>query len=96
MGTGNLTELTDADTTGVDGDAHGHRLGARASPMSWSCRSARIAAAPWPRPIAARRHDVRGARGGSLPIGIGHGLLALHDRKPFPVTPAEIDDAGRR
>ena len=46
MGTGNLTELTEADSPGDHGDADGHVFGTCASAMCSSCRSARTPDAP--------------------------------------------------
>ena len=76
MGTGNLTELTDADTTGITADAHGHRLGTCTSAMCWSCRSARIAGAPWRRPTRPAASCSPPARTGSLPNGYRPGAAA--------------------
>ncbi|HZT19740.1 MAG TPA: DUF6513 domain-containing protein [Dongiaceae bacterium] len=89
MGTGNLTELTDADTTGVTAVLMGivselaiaNVLVVQVSPH---CRRA-VAETDW-----ARRIMFAAREAGSLPSGISPALLALHDRKPFPDSPAEI------
>jgi dihydropteroate synthase-like protein len=89
MGIGNLTELTDADTTGVTAILMGivselaidNVLVVQVSPH---CRRA-VAEADW-----ARRIMFAAREAGSLPVGIDPALLALHDRKPFADTPAEI------
>jgi len=91
MGTGNLTELTDADTTGITAalmgivsELHiGNVLVVRVSPH---CRRA------LEETDAARRIMFVAREEGSLPSGIGPALLCLHDRKPLLYTPAEIAD----
>jgi dihydropteroate synthase-like protein len=91
MGTGNLTELTDADTTGITAalmgivsELHiGNVLVVRVSPH---CRRA------LEETDAARRIMFAAREEGSLPSGIGPALLCLHDRKPLLYTPAEIAD----
>jgi dihydropteroate synthase-like protein len=89
MGTGNLTELTDADSTGVTAMLMGivselaiaNVLVVQVSPH---CRRA-VAETDW-----ARRIMFAAREAGSLPSGIAPALLTVHDRKPFPDTPAEI------
>ena len=91
MGTGNLTELTDADSTGVTAMLMGivselaitNVLVVQVSPH---CRRA-VAETDW-----ARRIMFAAREAGSLPSGIAPALLTVHDRKPFPDTPAEIDE----
>ena len=89
MGIGNLTELTDADTTGVTAVLMGvvSELGIGAvlttevSPHAHtSVREADIAR----RIMWAARHD------GNLPRRYHAGLMALKDRKPFPHTSEEV------
>ncbi|MEA2783246.1 MAG: hypothetical protein QOK29_4790 [Rhodospirillaceae bacterium] len=89
MGTGNLTELTDADTTGVNAllmgivsELHvGNVLVVQVSPH---CRRAVVET------DRARRIMFAARESGSLPVGIDPALLCLRDRKPFASTPAEI------
>ncbi len=89
MGTGNLTELTDADSTGVTAVLMGivselaitNVLVVQVSPH---CRRA-IAETDW-----ARRIMFAARESASLPVGIAPALLSLHERKPFPDTPTEI------
>ncbi len=89
MGTGNLTELTEADSAGVTALLLG------------VCSELRIANAltvqvsPHTRRTveehdAARRIMFAARRDHSLPKGYGRALLQVHDRTPFPNTPAEI------
>ena len=89
MGIGNLTELTDADTTGVTAVLMGvvSELGIGAvlttevSPHAHtSVREADI----------ARRIMWAARRDGSLPRRYHAGLMALKDRKPFPHTGEEV------
>lgn len=89
MGTGNLTELTDADSTGVNALLMGivselHIANVLVVQVSPHCRRA-VQETDWARRImfAAREE-------GSLPSGIDPALLCLRDRKPFASTPAEI------
>jgi dihydropteroate synthase-like protein len=89
MGTGNLTELTDADSGGVTAALLGicselfirNLLVVQVSPHTRRTIQEHDAAR---RMMFAAREDA------SLPKGYGGALLALHDRKPFPNTPGEI------
>ncbi len=102
MGTGNLTELTDADSDGVTATLLGicselfirNLLVVQVSPHTRRTIQEHDAAR---RLMFAARQDA------SLPKDYGSGLLALHDRKPFPNTPldiaelaAEVKDANFR
>ena len=89
MGVGNLTELTEADTAGVNALLFGiiSELDIQAvlvTQVSPHCRSA-IREADWARRImaAAKRMD-------SLPKGIHGALAALHERKPYTWRAEEI------
>ncbi|WP_376961435.1 DUF6513 domain-containing protein [Azospirillum sp. A26] len=94
MGIGNLTELTDADTTGttallmgmVSELLIGAVLTLQVSPH------ARTAVREADR---ARRIMHAAAESGSLPKGIDDGLMALRDRRPYAGTPAEIAETAR-
>lgn len=89
MGTGNLTELTDADSSGVTAVLMGivselrirNVLVVQVSPH---CRRAVRET------DAARRLMFAAREESSLPSQIDASLLCLHDRKPFPADPAEI------
>jgi dihydropteroate synthase-like protein len=89
MGTGNLTELTDADSSGVTALLMGivselrirNVLVVQVSPH---CRRAVRET------DAARRLMFAAREEGSLPSGIDGSLLCLRDRKPFPSAAAEI------
>jgi dihydropteroate synthase-like protein len=89
MGTGNLTELTDADSGGVTAALLGicselhirNVLVVQVSPHTRRTLQEHDAAR---RMMFAAREDQ------SLPKDYGGALLSLHDRKPFPNTPDEI------
>lgn len=89
MGTGNLTELTDADSGGVTAALLGicselairNVLVVQVSPHTRRTLQEHDAAR---RIMFAARDDH------SLPQGYGGALLQLHDRKPFPNSPEEI------
>ena len=89
MGLGNLTELTEADTTGVNAVLFGiiselcigNILTTEVSPHA---RSAVREADRARRILFAARED------GRLPKGLDSGLLIGHARKPFPYSDAEI------
>jgi dihydropteroate synthase len=89
MCTGNLTELTDADSTGVTAVLMGIVSELRITnvlvvQVSPHCRRA------VPETDAARRLMFAAREEGSLPSGIGNALLCLRDRKPLPTASAEI------
>jgi dihydropteroate synthase-like protein len=89
MGTGNLTELTDADSGGITAALLGicselairNILVVQVSPHTRRTIQEHDAAR---RIMFAAREDQ------SLPKDYGRALLQLHDRKPFPDTPQEI------
>jgi len=91
MGIGNLTELTEADTSGINALLFGiiselnisHVLATEVSPHACSAvregdRVRRI--------MYAARED------GSLPKGYSEDLLTTHSRKPFPYSVEEIEE----
>ena len=89
MGIGNLTELTDADTAGINAILFGIiselKLNAvLATSVSPHAISAVAEADIARRMMFAAREDRR------LPRDYSHGLLGLHDRRPFTYTPEEI------
>ncbi len=89
MGVGNLTELTEADTSGINALLLGicAELGVAAVLTTQVSPHARRAVkeADWARRImhAASRHQM-------LPKGIGDALMTVHAKHPFPDTPEEI------
>ena len=93
MGIGNLSELTHADTLGLNtlllGIASELRIGAvLTTEVSGHCRSV-------VRELAHARRVLYAAREDNMPPRhIDDGLLALHDRKPFPYALAEVKEAA--
>jgi dihydropteroate synthase-like protein len=93
MGTGNLTELTDADSQGVTAALLGicselsirNVLVVQVSPHTLRTVHEHD---------AARRLMFRARADSSLPKGYGGGLLSLHELKPYPQAPEEIAAAA--
>ncbi len=91
MGTGNLTELTDADSQGVTAILMGlcselairNVLVVQVSPHTRRTIEEHD---------AARRLMYRAKSDGHLPKGYGGGLLSLHELKPFTQTPGEVSE----
>lgn len=91
MGVGNLTELTDADTTGINAILFGL--------ISEMNINAVLATSVSPHAVnaiaeadSARRIMYRAKQDNRLPRGYGGRLLGLHDRKPFPYNANEISE----
>jgi len=91
MGTGNLTELTDADSVGVTALLLGicselsiaNVLAVHVSPHTRRTIQEHD---------ATRRIMYAAAADHSLPRDYGRALLQIHDRKPFPYTSREIEE----
>ena len=91
MGTGNLTELTDANSDGVTAILLGicselyirNLLVVQVSPHTRRTIQEHD---------AARRIMFAARKDASIPKDYSNALLALHDRKPFPNTPTEIGE----
>lgn len=89
MGVGNLTELTDADTTGINAVLFGviAELNLNAvlttSVSPHACNAVREADVA--RRVMHAAHEDR-----RLPRDYSNDLLGLHDRRPFPYSEAEI------
>ncbi|MDZ4098538.1 MAG: DUF6513 domain-containing protein [Methylophilaceae bacterium] len=93
MGVGNLTELTDADTTGINAILFGIiselKLNAvLATSVSLHATNAVAEANIARRVMYAAREDRR------LPRDYSDGLLGLHDRRPFTYSDEEIADVA--
>jgi dihydropteroate synthase-like protein len=91
MGIGNVTELTDADTTGINAILFGL--------ISELNINAVLATSVSPHAVKAiaeadnaRRVMHAAKRDGRLPRGYSNGLLGLHDRKPFSYSKDEITE----
>lgn len=89
MGVGNLTELTDADTTGVNAILFGIISELNINAVLATSVSPHACAAIAEADIA-RRVMHRASQDRRLPRGYSEGLLGLHDRKPFPYSAEEI------
>jgi dihydropteroate synthase-like protein len=91
MGTGNLTELTDADSVGVTAALLGicselvirNLLVVQVSPHTRRTIQEHD---------STRRIMYAARKDSSVPKDYGNALLSLHDRKPFPNSPREIDE----
>jgi dihydropteroate synthase-like protein len=94
MGTGNLTELTDADTTGITAVLFGiaselhirNVLVVQVSPHTRRTVEEHD---------LARRVMFASRAEHELPKDYADGLLCLHARRPFPQSPEEIAEAAR-
>ncbi|HOY69290.1 MAG TPA: DUF6513 domain-containing protein [Methylotenera sp.] len=89
MGVGNVTELTDADTTGINALLFGliselNINAVLATSVSPHAVNAIAEADIARRVMFAAKQDDR------LPRGYSNGLLGLHDRKPFPYNADEV------
>ena len=93
MGTGNLTELTDADTTGMTAILMGiaSELGVAAI---LTTQVSPHAASAVREADAARRMLFAAKDDASLPRGYDSALLALRSRKPFPYSSNEIEQTA--
>ncbi len=89
MGVGNLTELTEADTTGINATLFGiiSELGLNAILATEVSPHARTAVRE---ADFARRMMYAAKKEGSLPKDLDGSLLTTHARKPFPYTEDEI------
>ena len=89
MGVGNLTELTEADTSGINALLFGiaaelNVAAVLTTQVSAHARRA-VREADW-----ARRIMHAAVRQRSLPKGMNDALMTVHDKRPFPDTPEEI------
>jgi len=95
MGIGNLTELVDADTSGINALLFGIASELRVAAILTTQVSAHARRAVREADVA-RRLMYAAREGNLLPKGLidkpGDGLLTVHDRKPFPDTPGEISE----
>jgi dihydropteroate synthase-like protein len=93
MGVGNLTELTEADTSGINALLFGiaaelNVAAVLTTQVSAHARRA-VREADWARRImhAATRHQ-------TLPKGMSDALMTVHAKHPFPDTPQEIEQVA--
>jgi len=93
MGVGNLTELTEADTSGINALLFGIAAELKVAAVLTTQVSAHarraVREADWARRImhAAARHQ-------TLPKGISDALMTVHSKRPFPDTPEEIEEVA--
>jgi dihydropteroate synthase-like protein len=93
MGTGNLTELTDADSVGITAVLLGicsELAIANVLTVNVSSHTRRTIQEH----DAARRIMYAAAADHSLPRGYGRALLQVHDQKPFPYASREIAESS--
>ena len=91
MGVGNLTELTEADTTGINAILFGlisemHLDAILATQVSAHCRSTVREADIARRIFYSARQDT------AIPKGIDSSLLGMHERRPFQYNTDEIQE----
>ena len=90
MGVGNLTELTEADTSGINALLFGIAAELNVAAVlttqvsAHACRAVREA-------DVARRIMHAAARHQTLPKGMSDALMTVHAKRPFPDTPQEIE-----
>ncbi|SDH38682.1 DUF6513 domain-containing protein [Variovorax sp. OV700] len=91
LGVGNLTELTEADTSGINAVLFGiaaelNVAAVLTTQVSQHARRA-VSEADW-----ARRIMHAAARNATLPKGMSDALMTVHAKHPFPDTPEEISE----
>lgn len=91
MGIGNLTELTDADTTGINAMLFGMISELNISAVLATSVSPHAVNAVAEADIA-RRMMHAAKQDDRLPRGYSNGLLGLHDRRPFTYSTEEIQE----
>ncbi|WP_027798144.1 DUF6513 domain-containing protein [Paraburkholderia dilworthii] len=94
MGIGNVTELTEADTSGINAILLGMAAELRVSAVLTTSVSLHARRAVREADVARRvMHAAREAQ--VLPKGIDGDLATVHAKRPFPYSPAEIDEFAR-
>jgi dihydropteroate synthase-like protein len=91
MGVGNVTELTEADTTGINAVLLGMAAELHVSAILTTSVSRHARRAVREADVARRvMYAAREAQ--VLPKGMGGKLATVHERRPFPYSAAEIDE----
>ncbi len=90
MGVGNVTELTEADTSGINAVLFGIAAELRVAAVLTTQVSPHARRAVREADVA-RRVMHAAARHNMLPKGLSDALMTVHARHPFPDTPAEIE-----
>jgi dihydropteroate synthase-like protein len=94
MGIGNVTELTEADTSGINAVLLGMAAELHVSAVLTTSVSLHARRAIREADVARRvMHAAREAQ--VLPKGINGDLATVHAKRPFPYSAAEIDDLAR-
>lgn len=95
MGVGNLTELTDADTTGINAVLFGMIAELKLNAVLTTSVSPHACNAVAEADIA-RRVMFAAVEDSRLPRDYSNGLLGLHDRRPFSYSAAEIAELAHQ
>jgi dihydropteroate synthase-like protein len=94
MGIGNVTELTEADTSGINAVLLGMAAELRIAAVLTTSVSLHARRAVREADVARRvMHAARAAQ--VLPKGIDARLATVHEKRPFPYSPAEIDEIAQ-
>jgi dihydropteroate synthase-like protein len=94
MGVGNVTELTEADTSGINAVLLGMAAELHVSAILTTSVSRHARRAVREADVARRvMHAAREAQ--VLPKGLGGELATVHEKHPFPYGAAEIDEFAR-
>jgi dihydropteroate synthase-like protein len=94
MGIGNVTELTEADTSGINAVLLGMAAELHVSAVLTTSVSLHARRAVREADVARRvMHAAREAQ--VLPKGINSDLATVHAKRPFPYSAAEIDEVAR-
>ncbi|WP_309565392.1 DUF6513 domain-containing protein [Methylobacillus flagellatus] len=91
MGVGNLTELTDADTTGINAMLFGIITELKVNAVLATSVSSHAVYAVAEADVA-RRIMYAAREENRLPRDYSNGLLGLHDKRPFTYTPEEVQE----
>lgn len=94
MGIGNVTELTEADTSGINAVLLGIAAELRVSAVLTTSVSPHARRAV-PEADIARRVMYAACEAQVLPKGISGDLATVHAKRPFPYSAAEIDDIAQ-
>jgi len=94
MGVGNVTELTEADTSGINAVLLGMAVELHVSAILTTSVS-RHARRAVREADAARRVMYAAREAQVLPKGMGGKLATVHEKRPFPYSTAEIDELAQ-
>lgn len=94
MGVGNVTELTEADTSGINAVLFGIAAELRAAAVL-TTQVSRHARRAVREADVARRVMYQARESSSLPKGMTDALMTVHGKYPFPDSPEEIAETAR-